>query len=62
MRTSIYLEELLKLKKDSKEYDKNMLVVLNAIESKALQPDKGIFFDGQLFDAYVFALDLIKSA
>jgi hypothetical protein len=39
-----------------------MLVVLNAIESKALQPDKGIFFDGQLFDAYVFALDLIKSA
>ena len=28
----------------------------------ALPPREGIFFDGQIFDAYVFAVDLIKSA
>lgn len=25
-------------------------------------PNRGVFFEGQLFDAYVFAIDLIKSA
>lgn len=28
----------------------------------ALPPTQGIFFDGQIFDAYVFAADLIKSS
>mgnify|MGYP007127286625 CR=1 FL=1 len=28
----------------------------------SLPPVEGIFFDGQLFDAYKFAADLIKSA
>ena len=28
----------------------------------ALPPTQGVFFDGQIFDAYVFATDLIKSA
>ena len=28
----------------------------------ALPPKEGIFFDGQIFDAYVFVCDLIKSA
>ncbi|MCL2689189.1 MAG: virulence RhuM family protein [Chitinispirillia bacterium] len=28
----------------------------------ALPPVQGVFFDGQIFDAYVFASDLIKSA
>jgi len=28
----------------------------------ALPPKEGIFFDGQIFDAYVFISDLIKSA
>jgi hypothetical protein len=29
---------------------------------KALPPKQGIFFDGEVFDAYVFVSDLIKSA
>jgi hypothetical protein len=29
---------------------------------KALPPTQGIFFDGQVFDAYIFVIDLIKSA
>ena len=36
--------------------------VLNAMERKEIQPKQGIFFDGQIFDAYVFVSDLIRSA
>ena len=36
--------------------------VFKAIESKELKPKQGIFFDGQIFDAYTFVSDLIKSA
>lgn len=45
---------------------------VNAIKSKlseidlqiktSLPPKKGIYFDGQIFDAYVFATDLIRTA
>ena len=31
-------------------------------ESRNLKQEQGIFFDGQIFDAYVFASDLIRSA
>ncbi|MCK5686914.1 ORF6N domain-containing protein [bacterium] len=36
--------------------------VFDAIEAKEITPEQGIFFDGQIFDAYVFVSDLIKSA
>ncbi len=36
--------------------------IFNALEDKTLKPKQGIFFDGQIFDAYVFVSDLIKSA
>ena len=36
--------------------------VLNAMESKEIQPKQGIFFDGQIFDAYQFVSDLIRTA
>ena len=32
------------------------------IEDKTLTPSQGIFFDGQVFDAYAFVSDLIKNA
>ncbi len=44
------------------ETDKKMETVLNAIESKEIQPKQGIFFDGQIFDAYNFVSDLFRSA
>jgi hypothetical protein len=44
------------------ETDKKLNHVLNAIESREIQPKQGIFFDGQVFDAYVFVNDLVKSA
>lgn len=36
--------------------------IFNALESKSNQPEKGIFFDGQIFDAYTFVADIVRSA
>lgn len=36
--------------------------ILNALEDKKLDPDRGIFFDGEIFDAYVFIAAIIKKA
>ncbi len=36
--------------------------VLNALENKTQKPNEGIFFDGQIYDAYAFIDDLLKSA
>ena len=36
--------------------------LFEALEKQKLPPEKGIFFDGEIFDAYKFALGLIKSA
>ncbi len=42
--------------------DKKMEMVLSAIESKDIHPNQGIFFDGQIFDAYLFVSELFRSA
>jgi len=42
-------------------YDKNFEQIFNALEDKTL-PNKGIFFEGQVFDAYKFVSDLIRIA
>ena len=42
--------------------DKNFERVFEAIEDKGFVKKQGIFFDGQIFDAYVFVSDLIRSA
>ena len=44
------------------ETDKKIDHVLNAMESKEIQQKQGIFFDGQIFDAYQFVSDLFRSA
>jgi hypothetical protein len=36
--------------------------IFKALDSGQVKPDKGIFFDGQIFDAWVFISDLMKSA
>ncbi len=35
---------------------------LNILESKDLKPSHGIFYDGEVFDAYTFISDLIRGA
>lgn len=42
--------------------DQNFEKLFKALEQKQLSPDKGIFFNGQMFDAYVFVSKLIKKA
>ncbi|NLN96180.1 MAG: ORF6N domain-containing protein [Bacteroidales bacterium] len=42
--------------------DQKIEGIFKALESKKTQPDKGIFFDGQVFDAWVFISDLVKNA
>jgi len=49
--------ELKQLKTDEK-IDR----IFKAIEGKSPQPEKGIFFDGQIFDAHVFVSRVIKEA
>jgi hypothetical protein len=44
------------------DHDNKFEQVFKAIEDKSIKPSKGIFFDGQIFDAYTFISNLIKSA
>lgn len=42
--------------------DEKFEKIFNAIEDKSMKPKQGIFYDGQVYDAYIFVSDLIKSA
>jgi len=51
-----YIEQ--KLLQHDVKFDK----VFEAIEQKEIKPSFGIFYDGQMFDAYIFISDLIRGA
>ncbi len=36
--------------------------ISNSLEDKTLKPKQGIFYDGQIFDSYIFVNDLLKNA
>lgn len=42
--------------------DEKMKQVFKALENKSVTPTQGVFFDGQVFDAYLFANNIIKQA
>ncbi|TLP35523.1 ORF6N domain-containing protein [Arcobacter arenosus] len=42
--------------------DEKFEKLFNALEDKSLKPKQGIFYDGEMFDAYTFVSDLIRSA
>ena len=44
------------------EADRKFDKIFSVIESRNLNKKEGIFFNGQVFDAYVFVIGLIKSA
>lgn len=44
------------------ESDRKINEIFQIIEEQEITPKQGIFYDGQIFDAYVFVLDLIKKA
>ena len=55
-------QRLNKVEAKQLEADRNFEKLFQALDQNKLTPDKGIFFNGQMFDAYVFAADLIKRA
>ncbi|CUV65625.1 conserved hypothetical protein [Sulfurovum sp. enrichment culture clone C5] len=42
--------------------DEKFEKLFDALEDKTIQPKQGIFFDGQIFDAYLFVSGLVKKA
>ena len=42
--------------------DQKFEEIFKALESDKLHSEKGIFYDGQIFDAYTFVADIIRSA
>ena len=44
------------------EHDTKFDEIFDALQSRGIMPDKGIFFDGQIFDSHKFVSDIIRSA
>ncbi|MCY4362429.1 MAG: ORF6N domain-containing protein [Gammaproteobacteria bacterium] len=44
------------------ETDQKFESIFSALENKNPAPSQGIFYDGEIFDAYIFVSELIKSA
>ncbi len=44
------------------EADEKFKKIFSAIEAKEIKPSQGIFFNGQIFDAYRFVSDLFRTA
>ncbi|MFA7092325.1 MAG: ORF6N domain-containing protein, partial [Arcobacteraceae bacterium] len=42
--------------------DEKFNQLFNALEDKSLKPTQGIFYDGQIFDAYSFISDILREA
>ncbi|GIV46160.1 MAG: hypothetical protein KatS3mg036_0978 [Ignavibacterium sp.] len=55
-------QRLDKLELKQIEPDKKVDKLFDAIQSKTLEPKQGIFFEGQIFDAYKFVSSLIRKA
>ena len=59
---ALVFQRLDSLEQKQLKTDEKVDAILDAIESKEIKPKQGIFYDGQVYDAYVFVSDLIKSA
>ena len=52
----------LEMMQHQQESDKRIDEVFQRLDEGSVQPKQGIFYDGQVYDAYTFVSDLIKSA
>ena len=63
---TLFMQQLKNLETQQLSYelktDEKLEQIFKAIEDKSIKPKQGIFYDGQIFDAYVFVVDLIKGA
>jgi len=51
-----------KIERKQLETDEKFDKLFKALENEELKPDTGIFFDGQIFDAYCFVSEIIRKA
>jgi hypothetical protein len=59
---SLMFERFERIEERLNIHDENFKKIFNAIEDKSIKPKQGIFYDGEIFDAYRFINELIKSA
>lgn len=52
----------LEMQQHQQEADKRIDDVFRKLDEKNSKPKQGIFYDGQIYDAYTFVSDLVKSA
>jgi hypothetical protein len=50
------------LEKDVSELKQKVNIISNSVEDKSIKPNQDIFFKGQIFDAYTFVSDLVRTA
>ena len=55
-------ERFVSLEKDVAQLKEKVESIGTLLEDTSIKPKQGIFYDGQVFDAYVFVSNLIKSA
>lgn len=60
--TSLIDLRLSKLERKEIETEQRFEQVFKALESGNVTPKQGVFFDGQIFDAYTFVADIIRTA
>ncbi|PHO13199.1 DNA-binding protein [Malaciobacter marinus] len=59
---NLLYQRLDNLEKKQMSNDERFEELFDALENKSLKPKQGIFYDGQMFAAYTFVSDLIRSA
>lgn len=62
MQNAQLFERLDRIEIKQLDTDRKIDEIFKALESKHPHHDKGIFFDGQVFDAWLFISDLVKKA
>ena len=62
LNNALIFQKLERLELKQIETDKKLDDLFNAIQKEQVIPQKGIFYDGQVFDAYKLLSDIIKTA
>jgi len=62
LNNATIFQRLDKIEQKQIENDSKFEQLFKALENKSLKQKQGIFFDGQIFDAYEFVSDLIKNS
>lgn len=59
---SLMFQRFERIEQKLSSHDDNFNQLFNALEEKSIKPKQGIFYNGQVFDAYSFVADLIRDA